>query len=114
MSVAACCMSCGQADGVVAKGSLVSDNPPYSPWLSKPKLTILQIFAEPTAPAEVFTLFDISARFITHIRFGLYYGNIQAEGACCDAKVITKGSLSYLSSPCFSKNVLQSGVGIVH
>ena len=27
---------------------------------------------------------------------------------------ITKGSLSYLSSPCFSKNVLQSGVGIVH
>ena len=28
--------------------------------------------------------------------------------------VITKGSLSYLSSPCFSKNVLQSGVGIVH
>eukprot|EP00913_Durusdinium_trenchii_P025992 g24388.t1 len=25
----------------------------------------------------VFTLFDISARFITHIRFGLYYGNIQ-------------------------------------
>ena len=29
-------------------------------------------------------------------------------------KVITKGSLSYLSSPCFSKNVLQSGVGIVH
>ena len=28
--------------------------------------------------------------------------------------LITKGSLSYLSSPCFSKNVLQSGVGIVH
>ena len=28
--------------------------------------------------------------------------------------IITKGSLSYLSSPCFSKNVLQSGVGIVH
>ena len=27
---------------------------------------------------------------------------------------VTKGSLSYLSSPCFSKNVLQSGVGIVH
>ena len=28
--------------------------------------------------------------------------------------LITKGSLSYLSSPCFSKHVLQSGVGIVH
>ena len=28
--------------------------------------------------------------------------------------LITKGSSSYLSSPCFSKNVLQSGVGIVH
>ena len=28
--------------------------------------------------------------------------------------LLTKGSLSYLSSPCFSKNVLQSGVGIVH
>ena len=28
--------------------------------------------------------------------------------------LVTKGSLSYLSSPCFSKNVLQSGVGIVH
>ena len=28
--------------------------------------------------------------------------------------LFTKGSLSYLSSPCFSKNVLQSGVGIVH
>ena len=27
---------------------------------------------------------------------------------------VMKGSLSYLSSPCFSKNVLQSGVGIVH
>ena len=27
---------------------------------------------------------------------------------------VTKGSLSYLSSPCFSKHVLQSGVGIVH
>ena len=27
---------------------------------------------------------------------------------------VTKGSLSYLSSPCFSKNVLQSGVGIGH
>ena len=27
---------------------------------------------------------------------------------------VTKGSLSYLSSPCFSKNVLESGVGIVH
>ena len=31
-----------------------------------------------------------------------------------DADQVTKGSLSYLSSPCFSKNVLQSGVGIVH
>ena len=27
---------------------------------------------------------------------------------------VTKGSLSYLSSPCFSEHVLQSGVGIVH
>ena len=27
-------------------------------------------------------------------------------------KLVTKGSLSYLSSPCFSKNVLQSGLGL--
>ena len=33
---------------------------------------------------------------------------------CIFSCFITKGSLSYLSSPCFSKNVLQSGVGIVH
>ena len=33
-------------------------------------------------------------------------------GKC--SRYVTKGSLSYLSSPCFSKNVLQSGVGIVH
>ena len=28
----------------------------------------------------MFTLFDISARFVTHYRLGLYYGNIQAVG----------------------------------
>ena len=33
---------------------------------------------------------------------------------CSLQQHVTKGSLSYLSSPCFSKNVLQSGVGIVH
>ena len=37
-----------------------------------------------------------------------------AKASTLVSTLVTKGSLSYLSSPCFSKNVLQSGVGIVH
>ena len=42
------------------------------------------------------------------------YAIIEDRWPTFQINVITKGSLSYLSSPCFSKNVLQSGVGIVH
>ena len=31
------------------------------------------------AHVKVFTLFDISARFVTHIRCGLHHGNIQVD-----------------------------------
>ena len=74
-----------QADALATTRTLVSDHPsngfrpqeshdlspgkpPGALWISVDQRSV-----------KVFTLFDISARFVTHIRCGLHHGNIQAD-----------------------------------
>ena len=47
---------------------------------------------------QVFTLFDISARFVTHYRLGLYYGNIQAFEGLAEEQLETATYFRYIRS----------------
>ena len=67
-----------QADALATTRTLVSDHPSngFRPQGSPGEAAKGALW---TVACQVFTLFDISARFVTHIRCGLHHGNIQAD-----------------------------------